>query len=243
MPYESITLGFAFAAGVVSFISPCVMPLIPAYLSYITGLSVEEVRAGQGPRGRVLVNSLGFVLGLSVVFTLLGASASAVGLLFLDYRDWLSRIAGLLIILFGLNLLGVLQIPLLWRQRGGDVARFRGRGSLGAVAMGAAFAVGWTPCVGLVLGSIYALAAQSSTVGRGMLLLFTYALGLGLPFVLAGLGLGSFERLFGRLRPGLGVVERASGAVLVGLGFLVFTNQFLYLTAWLIRRLGIGLTL
>lgn len=243
MDPQGIGLAFAFGAGIISFVSPCVMPLIPAYLGYITGVSAEELRAGEGLRGRVLLNSLAFVLGLSIIFTLLGATASALGLLFLDYRDWLTRAAGLVIIVFGLNLLGVFRLQALWQQRGVDITRFQGRGALGALFMGGAFAIGWTPCVGLVLGSIYALAAQSATVGRGMLLLFTYSLGLGLPFVLAGLGLGGFERFFRRVRSRLGVLEMASGTVLVALGLLIFTNRFLYLTAWLIQRFGLGLTL
>lgn len=243
MDPQGVGLLFSFAAGVVSFASPCILPLIPAFLSYVTGLTAEELRAGSGLRGRILSHSLAFVLGLSLVFTLLGASASAVGLLLLEWRPVITRLAGLVIILFALNLLGVVRIPLLWRQRGGEVSRFRGRGPAGAFLMGAAFAVGWTPCVGLVLGSIYALASQSHTLLQGMSLLFLYSLGLGLPFVLAGLGLGTFERAARRLRPHLGGLERASGAVLLALGVLVLTNNFLYLTAWLIRTFGIGLTL
>jgi cytochrome c-type biogenesis protein len=237
------TLLFAAGAGLLSFISPCVLPLLPAYLSYMTGLSAEQLSARQdaATRARVLIHSLAFVAGLAIVFTLFGASATFVGRLLLQNLDILTRLAGLLVIIFGLHMTGLVRIPLLYRELRADVAAQRGRGAFGALLMGAAFAAGWTPCVGPFLGSLLSLASQEQTVAQGMLLLFVYALGLGIPFVLTGLAMERSLRLMRLLRPRLHAVEILSGILLIGMGLLLFTDRLSLLSGWLTRVFGIGL--
>lgn len=243
MDPSSVSLLFAFGAGMVSFVSPCMLPMVPAYLGYIAGSSAQRLAGGGAPRGWLLLRSVQFVLGFTLVFTGLGASASLIGLLLRVYQPLLAKVAGALIVFFGLNLMGIWRwMPLFrgrmllpWTDRGGE--------PLSPGAMGAAFAIGWTPCVGLVLGSILALASQSATVGQGALLLAVYALGMGLPFILATAALDRFRGWSDRLARSAARVELATGALLVGLGVLVFTNQFLLVTAWLIRTFGLGLAL
>src|SRR5439155_18418584 len=190
MEFGLVTAALALGAGLLSFASPCVLPLVPAYLGYITGQSIDELARGSGARRRqALLTALAFVLGLAVIFTLLGASASAVGHLLLNYQSLVTKLAGVLIILFGLHMAGLLRLNLLYREARVDFVAFRGRGYVGAFLMGAAFGVGWTPCVGAFLGSVILLASQADTVAEGMFLLFVYALGLGIPFVAAALAL------------------------------------------------------
>jgi cytochrome c-type biogenesis protein len=236
------TLLFAVGAGVLSFISPCVLPLLPAYLSFITGLSAEQLGSARdaGTRARILGQSLAFVAGLAIVFTLLGASASLIGRLLLVNLDLVGQVAGLLVIAFGLHMAGVLRIPLLERRAGAEVVARPG-GPVRALLLGAAFAAGWTPCVGPFLASLLTLASQERTVGSGTLLLFAYALGLGLPFVLAGLAMERALRVMRALRPYLHRIEVASGALLVGMGLLLFTGRLALLSGWLTRIFGNGL--
>ena len=239
------TLLFAVWAGLLSFLSPCVLPLVPAYLSYMTGLSAEQLANRQGLAGRtqVLAHAIAFVAGLAIVFTLLGASASLLGRLLSRHLPILTQVAGLLVILFGLHLTGLLRIPLLYRQRRADPAAHRNRGPLGALLMGAAFAAGWTPCVGPFLASLLTLASQESTMADGMLLLFVYSLGLGLPFVLAGLATAQALRAAQGLRSRLRIIEVGSGLLLILMGFLLVTHQLALLSSWLTRIFGNGLAL
>ena len=233
---------FAIGAGILSFISPCVLPLLPAYLSFISGLSAEQLagRRDASTRARVLGQSLAFVAGLAIVFTLLGASASLVGRLLLGNLDLVTQGAGLLVIVFGLHMTGLVRIPLLYRRAGAAVSPHRG-GPLGALLLGAAFAAGWTPCVGPFLASLLAMASREQTVGEGMLLLFFYALGLGVPFVLAGLALERALGIVRAVRPYLHRIEVASGALLIGMGLLLFTGRLALLSGWLTRIFGNGL--
>jgi cytochrome c-type biogenesis protein len=239
------TILFAVWAGLLSFLSPCVLPLVPAYLSYMTGLSAEQLANQQGfaRRTRVLAHAIAFVAGLSLVFTLLGASASLLGRLLLPQLPILTRVAGLMVILFGLHLTGLVRVPLLYRERRADPAVHRDRGLLGALLMGAAFAAGWTPCVGPFLASLLTLAGQESTVADGMLLLFVYGLGLGLPFVLAGLATARALRRAQGLRSRLRTIEVASGLLLILMGLLLFSDRLALLSSWLTRIFGNGLTL
>jgi len=247
-------LATAFAAGLLSILSPCVLPLMPAYLSLISGFSVEEMREGAGEAGdptqrrRVLGACLGFVGGFSAVFVLLGASASALGRGLQSLRGEIGgleisvvQVAGVLLVVMGLHLLGVLRIPLLNRE-----ARFLGgsarRGALGTFAFGAAFAFGWSPCIGPVLGGILTLAAGRETVGEGMVLLSVYSAGLAVPFLVAGWSVGHFFRGLGRMRPHLRKVELASGALLVATGLVVAfrglsfgATHFAFLAEWVAR--------
>lgn len=220
------TLPLAFAAGVLSFLSPCVLPLVPSYLAYIGGGSANRLTA--------IRNSVLFVLGFSVVFIALGASASLVGSLLLDNRSWLIRLGGLLVILFGLMLLGLFKVPFLYRSM---KAEYRGETStpLGATVMGMSFAIGWTPCVGPVLGAILTLAGASGTLSHGASLLAVYALGLAIPFLLAAIGLGAFTRFSERFRRFLPWVERVSGSILVLAGLLMISGYYTRLNAYMIR--------
>jgi cytochrome c-type biogenesis protein len=220
------TLPLAFAAGVLSFLSPCVLPLVPSYLAYVGGGSANRLTA--------LRNSGLFVLGFSLVFVALGASASLLGGLLLDNRSWLIRLGGLVVILFGLMLLGLFKLPFLYRS---VKAEYQGETStpLGATLMGMSFAIGWTPCVGPVLGAILTLAGASGTLSQGASLLGVYALGLAIPFLLAASGLGAFTRFSKRFRRYLPWVERASGSILVIAGLLMVSGYYTRLNSYMIR--------
>ncbi len=225
----------AFAAGVISFLSPCVLPLVPGYVSFVAGSSLEEMRDGEAPRLQVMTLAITFVLGFSVVFVALGASATALGNLLLGYRYELGLVAGVIVILFGLHMLGVTPIRLMDRE-----ARFQldvggGGRIVSAFLLGIAFAFGWTPCIGPVLGAILTLSASTADVTKGALLLAVYSLGLGLPFLIAALFTGA---LLGRLRA-LGRagrhLQRGAGGLLVVMGLLMVTGQLERLAYWLIE--------
>lgn len=223
------TLPLAFAAGLLSFLSPCVLPLVPSYLAYVGGSSAQA-------RTRVVVlrNSLLFILGFSLVFIALGASASAFGSLLREYRGPFMTASGVLVVLFGLVMLGVLKLPFLYR----DTRRtLKGDSSTpwGAVLLGVAFAAGWTPCIGPVLGGILTLAGATGTLSQGVLLLTSYALGLALPFFLAALALESFLKFSTAFRHYLPWVERVAGGLLVLAGVLMVTGTYTQLNSALIR--------
>jgi cytochrome c-type biogenesis protein len=232
---ESIGVMVALTAGLFSFLSPCVLPLFPSYLSFITGLSVSDLAGELDPtaRRRVLLNAVAFLLGFSIVFVALGASFSAVGQALLDHRDWIRRVGGALIVVFGLYIAGFLKIGFFGRTTQWQI-REKPAGYLGSLAVGVTFAIGWTPCVGPILGGILSLASTTETVQRGVGLLIAYSAGLGVPFVLSALALPSFLRFFKRYRPFIPVVERAAGVVMIVVGVLVFTNYYVVLNAWAI---------
>ena len=237
-----LTLALAAGAGFLSFVSPCVLPLLPAYLGYMTGLSAEELQSPQdtATRAHILGRSVAFVIGLSLVFATLGASASAIGQVVLRNQTIILRIAGLLVVLLGLHTLGLIRIPFLYQERrlsfGGADGSY-----LGALLLGAAFAAGWTPCIGPFLAGLLALASQEQTVGRGSLLLFVYGLGLGVPFVLTGLALGTSLRLMQGLKARMHLLELVSGFLLVGMGLLIFSDRLSLISAWLTAAFGLGL--
>ena len=226
------TLPLAFMAGVLSFLSPCVLPLVPSYLAYVGGSAAGGAQTQA--RRLALRNSLLFILGFSLVFVALGASASLIGSLLFAYREPLIRAGGVLIVLFGLIMLGVFRLPLFQREArlrfGGD-----SRTPWGAVLLGMAFAVGWTPCIGPVLGGILTLAASSGTLSSGTLLLASYALGLALPFFLAALALESFLKFSASFRRYLPWVERVAGTLLVAAGLLMLTGRYTALNQQLLR--------
>ena len=235
---ESLGVLVAFSAGLFSFLSPCVLPLFPSYLSFITGMSVDRL-AGEvnaAARTRVLLHSLAFILGFSVVFVSLGASFSAAGQFLLDYRDWIRIGGGVLIVIFGLYIAGALRIGILGRTQQLQI-RSKPAGLLGSFLVGLTFAIGWTPCVGPILGSILTLASNDKTVGQGVTLLLSYSAGLGLPFLVSSIALGVFLRFFRRYRPFIPAVERAAGVLLVIVGVLVATNYYVVLNSW-----AVGLT-
>ncbi|MBI4637568.1 MAG: cytochrome c biogenesis protein CcdA [Candidatus Rokubacteria bacterium] len=232
---QSVGVAVAFSAGLFSFLSPCVLPLFPSYLSFITGMSVNDLTAelSTAARRRIFLHAIAFILGFSIVFVALGASFSAAGQFLLDYRDWIRRAGGVLIVVFGLYIAGVLRIGLLGRTRQLQL-REKPAGYLGSLAVGITFAIGWTPCVGPILGAILSLAGTAETVQRGVGLLIAYSAGLGLPFLASAVALGSFLRLFKRYRPFIPIVERAAGGLLIVVGVLVYTNYYVILNAWAI---------
>jgi cytochrome c-type biogenesis protein len=250
---ENVTFFAAFVAGVLSFISPCVLPLIPGYLSFISGVTLDQmqgtataapvaaaggaatavaVRTTPEVRRRVLLTSLCFVLGFSLVFVALGATASALGQFLMDRLRILGQIAGLLIIVFGLHMMGVFRIGWLYSERRVHVDR-KPAGLIGATFVGIAFAFGWTPCIGPILAGILAIAAAQETVMQGVTLLAVYSAGLGVPFLLTALAIDRFFEAFARIRRHYRTIEIVSGALLIVIGFLIFTNRFTIIARWL----------
>ena len=228
---EPAALGFvvAFFAGLLSFLSPCVLPLVPSYVGFITGMTLPEVT---GRRRAALTHALLFVAGFSLVFVLLGASATALGRALNYYQVWLQRVGGVLIILFGLLCLGVFKVGLLNQERRLHLER-KPVGYLGSALVGMAFGAGWTPCIGPVLGGILGLAATSNDVSRGMQLLAVYSAGLAVPFLIAAVAVESFLDWFQRFRHFLPWVMRVSGVMLIVVGVLLVTGEFTRLAGWL----------
>ncbi len=224
------TLPLAFFAGVLSFLSPCVLPLVPSYLAYVGGSSA----GGEAPRNLLIRNSLFFILGFSLIFIGLGASASLIGSVLQENRRILTLVGGVLIVSFGLVMLGVIKLPFLYRD---TRQQFSGDSStpVGAVLLGMAFAAGWTPCIGPVLGGVLTLAGASGTLGFGVILLASYALGLAVPFLLSALAIGSFTRFSHRFRNYLPWVERVSGGILLIAGIMLLTGTYTELNTYLIR--------
>ncbi|WP_151717275.1 cytochrome c biogenesis CcdA family protein [Gemmobacter serpentinus] len=215
----------ALLAGIVSFASPCVLPIVPPYLAYMSGLSMTELREGGGQKGRLqlLLPALFFVLGLSTVFLILGFAASAFGVFFLQYQEILAKASGVFVIVLGLHFLGVFRIPLLDREARLD-AGDRGGSAFGAYLLGLAFAFGWTPCIGPQLSAILSLAASEGSISRGTTLLAVYAVGLGVPFLLAALFIERAIGLMNRLKPHMRLIERVMGALLILVGLALFTG-------------------
>jgi cytochrome c-type biogenesis protein len=199
---EPLGVIVAFTAGLFSFLSPCVLPLFPSYLSFVTGMSVADLSAdlGSAARGRVMLHAIAFVVGFSVVFVALGASFSAAGAFLLDYRDWIRRIGGVFIVMFGLYIAGLLRIGIFQRTQQLQL-RAKPAGYVGSFVVGLTFAIGWTPCVGPILGAILSLAGTADTVQRGVGLLAAYSAGLGVPFLISAVALGVFLKFFKRYRP------------------------------------------
>ena len=240
---QAISISIAFSAGLLSFVSPCVLPLVPSYLSYITGLSLDQMRSSTDAQAKWITirNSLLFILGFSAVFVAFGASATAVGQMFLVYQNVIRKVGGVLVILFGLYILGALKLPFLMRYRQYQFQQ-RPPGIVGPVLVGVAFAAGWTPCVGPILGSILLYASTSGSVLSGVKLLSFYSLGLGLPLFAAAIGINTFLLSFGRLKRYLWLVSLVSGLFLIAVGVLLVTNSMTLLTSWLTRQ-GIGWTI
>jgi cytochrome c-type biogenesis protein len=238
---ENPTFLAAFVAGVLSFVSPCVLPLIPGYLSYISGLTLDEMQ-GTGAvsvaasRRRVLLASIFFILGFSVVFVSLGAAASAIGQFLLapgtGRLRLLTKVAGAVVILFGLHTMGVLRIGWLYSEKRVQVEQ-KPRGVVGAFVVGLAFAFGWTPCIGPILAGILAVAGSQETVGQGIRLLAVYSLGLGVPFLITALAINHFFAAFAKIRRYYHAIEIVSGLLLVAIGVLIFTDQFTLIARWL----------
>ena len=242
-----VSILVAMGAGLLSFLSPCVLPLIPSYLAFVGGLSLEEI---QGPvshathRRTLLLHSVAFIAGFSAIFIAFGASATALGQLLFDYQLVIRKVGGVLVVLFGLHIAGWLTIPFLMRERHLEL-KGRPGGYLGAFLVGVTFAAGWIPCVGPILGSILLMASTAQTAGQGIFLLAAYSAGLAVPFLLSALLFSRFLRFFNRFRRLLPWVSRVSGVFLMLVGLLLLTDYFTLLSAfalqftpeWLFRRL------
>jgi cytochrome c-type biogenesis protein len=228
----------AFLAGLLSFLSPCVLPLVPPYLCFLGGVTFEELQqedaAPAGQRKRIMLAALAFVLGFATIFVGLGATASVVGQFLAEYLPLLAKIAGGVIIILGLHFLGVIRIPLLYREARAHVEA-KPAGFIGAYIIGLAFAFGWTPCVGPVLAAILFKAGSTGDISQGIGLLAVYAAGIGLPFLAAAAAVGPFMRLLKRFRPWLGRVERIMGLLLIGTGLLFLTGSMADIAQWILE--------
>jgi cytochrome c-type biogenesis protein len=219
----------AFSAGLLSFLSPCVLPLVPSYVTFITGMSLEEVRTA---RRTALIHALLFVLGFSLIFIALGATASVLGRVLFVARPWIARLGGALIIVFGLYLLGVFNLRLLSQEKRVYLAD-KPLGYLGTILVGLAFGAGWTPCIGPILGSILIYTSSTADLHRGLLLLAAYSAGLAIPFIIAALAIDHFLAVFARYRGAMKWVNRVGGVLLITVGLLLVTNYFTVLASWL----------
>jgi cytochrome c-type biogenesis protein len=230
-----VSLPAAALGGLISFLSPCVLPLVPPYLSYLAGVTLDELQAKDdwGVRRRAVLTALLFVAGFSTVFVLLGATASALGLFIRQYVDVLSMVAGIAIIVMGLHFLGVFRIGLLYREA--RVSVDRSLDMWGAYVMGLAFAFGWTPCIGPILAAILAVAGSETSVARGALLLAAYSAGLGVPFILAALAMRPFVEVLKRMRSRFAIIEKAMGALLVLTGIAFLSGWMTTASFWLLE--------
>lgn len=227
-------MAVALAAGLLSFLSPCVLPIVPPYLAYMGGVSVREMEAASEARRRVIMAALFFVLGLSTIFLLLGIAFSALGRALLQYQDWFLIIAGITIMIFGAHFIGVFRIGFMDREARIDAGE-QGGSAFGAYLLGLAFAFGWTPCLGPILGAILGLAASEADVGRGTALLAAYAVGLGIPFLLVA---AFFPRLTGAMafmKRHMDRIERISGLLLWTVGLMMLTGSFADFSFWLLE--------
>lgn len=230
---DSVSFAVAFLAGLLSFLSPCVLPLVPAYLGFITGMSLDDLQ-DQVSRRSVLVPALFFVAGFSIIFMLLGASATLVGQVFRQYQNWIARVGGVIVVIFGLHLLGVFRLTPLLREKRLHLTSTP-KGYLGAVAAGAAFGAGWTPCIGPVLGTVMTMAMIRDTLWSGLSLLSVYSLGLAVPFLLAAFATGAFLQTSRRFRRFLPFMEKTAGVLLIAVGVMLLTGTFTAMSAFFAR--------
>ncbi|MGK0467337.1 MAG: cytochrome c-type biogenesis protein [Clostridium sp.] len=228
---DNISFILAFSAGLLSFLSPCVLPLVPAYISYLTGTAINELD-NKKAKLIILSKSFGFVIGFSIIFVIMGASITTVGKLFTDNQNIFRKISGVLMIVFGFHTMGLLKIKLLYREK-----RFfsfnKASGKFGPILMGMAFAAGWTPCIGPILSSILMYASSFDTIGKGILLLYIYSLGLAVPFILTAVAIGSFTKHKNTIFKYLPIISYISGILLVTMGILIFTDKVTKLSNYL----------
>jgi cytochrome c-type biogenesis protein len=231
---SSISLLTAFAAGLASFVSPCVLPIVPGYLSFISGVNVAQLKGAEAPphlMRRIAIMSLVFVLGFSTVFVTLGAAATLVGYYLQRYKRELATIGGLVVVVLGLHTAGFIKIPWLLYEKRAEV-REKPLGLPGAYIVGLAFGFGWTPCIGPILGGILVYASQQDTVTQGVVLLSFYSAGLGIPFLLASLAVNRFFKASGALKRHMHAVEVVSGGLLIAVGLLLMSNRLELLAQW-----------
>lgn len=225
----------ALLAGVISFLSPCVLPIVPPYLAYMSGVNVGEMTESGAARRKTMISALFFVMGLSTVFLILGFTASAFGAFFLQNQQLFAQVSGVVVIIFGLHFLSVFRIPFLDQEARLD-AGDRGGSSFGAYILGLAFAFGWTPCIGPQLGAILSLAASEASVSRGTLLLGVYAAGLGIPFLLAAMFMTRAMGVMNKLKRHMAFIEKCMGVLLVLVGIALLTGAFSAFSWWLLER-------
>ena len=225
----SLGILIAFGAGILSFLSPCVLPLVPSYVSFITGMNLEDL---QHSKRTTLIHAALFVVGFTLIFLALGAGATVFGQLMLRYRDVIAKVGGVLIIVFGLYLLGVFNLGFLMKDTRLHLAN-KPLGYFGTLVVGIAFGAGWSPCIGPILGAILTLAANEADLGRGLGLLLAYSMGLAVPFMAAALMVDRFLALFAKVRKHMVWVNRVAGAMLVFIGVLMVSNRFTMLANWL----------
>ena len=241
MESAQLSIFLTFAAGLLSFVSPCVLPLVPSYVTYITGLTFEDITSNKD-RARIrfitITNSLAFIAGFTFIFVLFGASATYIGKLLLTYQEVIQKIGGILIVLFGLYIMGALKLNFLSSEKKIHLENKPG-GYLGSFVIGMAFAAGWTPCVGPILGSILLYASTTGSVAKGMGLLAVYSLGLGLPLFISALAINTFISTFKVIARYMRWITIVSGVFLIIVGVMIFTNSFTLLTAWF-QQHGIG---
>lgn len=233
----NVSVLIALAAGLLSFLSPCVLPLFPSYLSFITGVSLEELTSKEdriNVRRAVIGNSLAFILGFSAVFVALGASFSVLGQMLLVYQDSIRIVGGILIVIFGIYITGILKVPALERYYQLQLKN-KPTGFIGSGVVGAVFAIGWTPCVGPILGAILLLASTQGTVGSGIVMLLAYSFGLAIPFFLSALAINSFFSFSQTFRRYIHAVHVAAGIILIVVGILLVTNYFTILNAYALK--------
>jgi cytochrome c-type biogenesis protein len=244
---QDVSIYMAFAAGLISFLSPCVLPLVPGYISFISGVSIEDMTGKDSStafrsseRRIIMFNSMFFVVGFSIVFILLGASATWIGAFFVSKISFLTKIAGLIIIFFGIFKMGLIRSFFFFKE-----ARFELKdkkfGYGGALLIGASFAFGWTPCIGPILGGILTYAGTLENVKKGIILLLIYSMGLGIPFLLTAFGVNQFFGFFDRIKRHLGLIDKVSGIIMVILGLLIFSNKLVLIPGylWFLNKLAL----
>jgi cytochrome c-type biogenesis protein len=223
----------ALLAGIISFLSPCVLPIVPPYLAFMAGSSMDDIEAGKSKK--VIISALFFVLGLSTVFMFLGIAASALGRSLLQYQREMTNIGGHIILIFGLHFIGIIRIPLLYREARMDI-KAEGGTFISAYLLGLAFAFGWTPCIGPILGTILFLVVDEGNIGRGMAMMGTYAFGLGLPFILAAVFITKAIGVMNRFKKHMRMVEIVSGVLMITIGVLMITDWFTAMSFWLLEQ-------
>jgi cytochrome c-type biogenesis protein len=228
------SLFVALLAGIISFLSPCVLPIVPPYIAYMGGISMADMTDGKHSNRPAIIAAIFFAMGLSTVFIFLGFTTSLLGQMFLQNQQIFGRIAGGVIILFGLHFVGLIHLPFLYREARLD-AGDRGGSAFGAYILGLAFAFGWTPCIGPILGAILSVAAQEGSVARGTILMAAYALGLGLPFILAAVFINRAIGVMNRFKRHMGLIEKIMGGLLIGVGLMLVFDLFSRFSFWLLE--------
>ncbi len=237
MDFMQVNIFIALLAGLISFISPCVLPLVPIYMAYISGMSVKDLEGEKKPTLKIFINSLFFVLGFTIIFTLFALLFYGASTLFgAGFQIWFNRVAGLVLVIFGLHIMGVITIPFLnYEARINNSSQKKKAGILPSFIMGVVFAAGWSPCVGPILASILTLASDASTAGNAVILLVSYSLGIGIPFILTGLATTRLMKLFKGIKKHYKVVEIVAGAFLIILGILIAFDLISVISSWITR--------